>query len=347
MIQELTAQYKKDLPFVAYRKPGNTRVHVLLQKEKTSFQTTDFTEKGFVFAPFDLKNPAYYIPWSKADLLVLPFQNDSSDINFFPEEKIRKEEKNEHLLLVKKGIETIQNGGFQKTVISRKQEVKITAENPLLIFKMLLKKYSTAFCYCWFHPQTGLWMGATPEGLMNVEAGFLKTMALAGTQKYRGALDVSWGEKEKEEQEMVTQFILSTLKDKLENPEISEVESFRAGKLLHLKTAISGKLAHPNLKEIICGLHPTPAVCGLPKEAAKNFILQNENYDRSFYTGFLGELNGYEKTDLYVNLRCMKVETQKAVLFVGGGITKDSNPEAEWEETIHKAGTMLEVLGKI
>lgn len=346
MIKEITTQYKKGLPLAAYRKPGKTVINLLLQKDKSTFKTTEFTEKGFVFAPFDLKNPAYFIPWEEAGFMEFPFGNSGPDKNFFPVEKISEEEKNQHLQLVEKGIEAIQNGLFQKTVLSRKQEVGITAENPFLIFEMLLKKYPAAFCYCWFHPQTGLWMGATPEVLLNVESGFLKTMALAGTQKYRGSMEVSWGEKEREEQEMVTRFILSVLETKLQNPEISEVESFRAGKLLHLKTAISGRLFNTGLKEIIRGLHPTPAVCGLPKEAAKKFILQNEQYDRGFYTGFLGELNGYEKTELYVNLRCMKIQAQQAVLFVGGGITKDSKPEAEWEETRNKAGTMLEVLGK-
>ncbi len=121
------------------------------------------------------------------------------------------------------------------------------------------------------------------------------------------------------------------------------------------------------MKEIISALHPTPAVCGLPKEKAKKFILSEENYDREFYTGFLGELNlqknvqrsrtrrnvenlAYravkKETGLYVNLRCMKIEDGKAVLFVGGGITKDSVPEDEWEETVNKAQTMKKVLLK-
>jgi isochorismate synthase len=344
LIQEITVQHKKGLPFVAYRKPGESLVNVLLQQNKEVFFAENFTEKGFAFAPFDLKNPAYLIPLNSADFLTVPFQDNSPGKKNFPENKVHSKEKNRHFQLVEKGIEGIKKGLFQKVVLSRKQEVEVSAENPLQIFENLLKNYPQAFCYCWFHPKTGLWMGATPETLFKVESGFLKTMALAGTQKYQGSLDVSWGEKEKEEQEMVTRFILSELEGKLENPDVSEVETIRAGNLLHLKTRIAGKFSSSSLKEIIRALHPTPAVCGLPKEAAKNFILKNENYDREFYTGFLGELNSGEKTDLYVNLRCMKMEGQKAILYIGGGITKDSRPEAEWEETVNKAGTMLRVL---
>jgi isochorismate synthase len=121
------------------------------------------------------------------------------------------------------------------------------------------------------------------------------------------------------------------------------------------------------LEKLISAIHPTPAVCGLPKGSAKKFILENENYNREFYTGFLGELNlkktlqrngnrknrenqayaSITKTSaLFVNLRCMKLEAKQAVLFVGGGITKDSNPVAEWEETSNKAQTMKSVLFK-
>src|SRR5690606_2571312 len=98
------------------------------------------------------------------------------------------------------------------------------------------------------------------------------------------------------------------------------------------------------------------AVCGLPKEKAMHFIKENENYDREFYTGFLGELNYNDEAfdnqvfikesyaDLYVNLRCMKLNKDFATLFVGGGITKDSYPDKEWMETVHKTTTMLEIL---
>jgi isochorismate synthase len=73
---------------------------------------------------------------------------------------------------------------------------------------------------------------------------------------------------------------------------------------------------------VISVLHPTPAVCGLPKQEAKDFILENEGYDRKYYTGFLGELNKEAfnketlKSDLYVNLRCMKIKDNQAHLYV-------------------------------
>jgi len=115
---------------------------------------------------------------------------------------------------------------------------------------------------------------------------------------------------------------------------------------MHLQTEITGTIEKTTAKtgDFIKALHPTPAVCGLPKEAAEQFILENENYHREFYTGFLGELNVKENTHLFVNLRCMKLQNQKATLYAGGGITTDSVAEKEWEETVYKSHNMKEIL---
>ena len=79
---------------------------------------------------------------------------------------------------------------------------------------------------------------------------------------------------------------------------------------------------------------------------AYDFILKNEAYDREYYTGFLGPMNEGEnkETNLYVNLRCLKFEGGEVSIFVGGGITSESIPEAEWEETQHKCQTMMALL---
>ena len=110
------------------------------------------------------------------------------------------------------------------------------------------------------------------------------------------------------------------------------------------------KTSKNTLKKVIAALHPTPAVCGLPKQSAKNFIRENEGYNREYYSGFLGELNldlvtfKTAQTDLFVNLRCVKILKDKAQLFIGCGITKDSNPEAEYIETINKSMTMKKII---
>ena len=82
----------------------------------------------------------------------------------------------------------------------------------------------------------------------------------------------------------------------------------------------------------------------MPKEIAVDFILNNENYNRSYYTGYLGELQLNKCTNLFVNLRCLNYKNDKLGIYVGGGITLASDPLKEWEETVVKAQVMKKVL---
>ncbi len=247
--------------------------------------------------------------------------------------------------IVKKGIDTIHSGKLQKVVLSHRMEVPLQRK-PLEIFHLLLHSYPTAFCYCWYHPKIGLWLGATPELLMSIKNGKFLTVSLAGTQKYKSEEKPIWGTKELEEQELVTRYIETALQDKVGDLSISKVQTVRAGALWHLHTAISATTKSSEIGSIIRALHPTSAVCGMPLQKARIFVQENENYDRSFYTGYLGELNVGKEPEsyLFVNLRCMELKDEKAVIYVGAGITKDSEPEREWQETIDKSKTMLNVL---
>ncbi|MCK4992953.1 MAG: chorismate-binding protein, partial [Bacteroidales bacterium] len=99
------------------------------------------------------------------------------------------------------------------------------------------------------------------------------------------------------------------------------------------------------LWDFVDAMHPTPAVAGQPKEDAINFIKQLEPHDRDYYTGFLGPMSTHGETDLFVNLRCMKVTPDYISLYVGGGITLESDPAEEWNETCLKALSLLKIMG--
>ena len=364
------AQYKQQLPFVVYRKPNKTEVSGLLQNNNQLFFTKDFTEKGFVFSPFDATEKTVLIPLEASEVMSTDHLNVESHTELVEvqtqKEAASSNAKDFHINLVKKGVEAINNNQFKKVVLSRKETVLLGENNPISIFKRLLNTYKSAFVYCWYHPKIGLWLGATPETLIKIEGNRFSIMALAGTQDYNGTLDVVWKNKEIQEQRYVTDFILESLKPVVESVKVSGTDTVKAGNLVHLKTIISAQLkSNSNLKSIISSLHPTPAVCGLPKEAAKAFILENENYNREFYTGFLGELNFEAQlkprsgkrnienrayaitktsTQLYVNLRCMQLDGNNANVFVGGGITQSSEAESEWDETVSKSLVIKSIL---
>ncbi|OYX21747.1 MAG: isochorismate synthase, partial [Algoriphagus sp. 32-45-6] len=89
-------------------------------------------------------------------------------------------------------------------------------------------------------------------------------------------------------------------------------------------------------------LHPTSAVCGMPRKEAHDFLQENEHFDRSFFAGFLGPVNIESATSIYVNLRTANFQENEVILFAGAGVTEDSDPEKEWEETEMKC----EIIGK-
>jgi isochorismate synthase len=98
------------------------------------------------------------------------------------------------------------------------------------------------------------------------------------------------------------------------------------------------------LWEFVDAMHPTPAVAGQPKEDAICFIKQLEPHDRDYYTGFLGPVSQDMEIDLFVNLRCLKITPGYLSLYVGGGITLDSDPADEWDETSWKVESLLKIM---
>jgi isochorismate synthase len=87
-------------------------------------------------------------------------------------------------------------------------------------------------------------------------------------------------------------------------------------------------------------LHPTSAICGMPKNEAMTFLKQKEGFERQFFGGFLGPVNVDNLTALYVNLRCGQLQKDTMLLYAGAGVTIDSKPDREWEETEVKCETL-------
>lgn len=350
---ELESVCESKSPYVVYRKPDEEMVTVFAQRTKELHELKSYNKAGFVFAPFGSTEKKVIFPFGECDSFSASIgEVDLLEINDTEKEKFQfsnMEElcdlKEKHISLVQKGVDFIKAKQAKKIVLSRKETLEYTNLNVLETFKKMLKIYKNAFVYLWFHPEIGLWMGATPEKLLTSFEGDFKTMALAGTQKYTGTTNVVWHKKEKQEQQYVTEFILENLKEAVENLKITEPFTVQAGNLVHIRTDISGKLKSGNsLEKLINILHPTPAICGLPKTVAATFILENEGYNRLYYSGYLGEINRDESTSLFVNLRCMQLDDKLVSIYVGGGITAESIPENEWKETVSKAEVMKKVL---
>lgn len=346
LFSKITSHLNLQLPFAVFCKPGETQVTGFFQKEPGQHYLENYEDSGFVFAPFSGER-RIFIPLAKADVIVSDYMA-KADLQPIAQPEIDGNAKAAFEALVAKCISEIRSGKFEKLVCSRTEKA-VCDTDMTMIYERLLSTYPNAYRYCFYTPETGLWMGATPEQLLKLDGTALHTVALAGTQPYAEST-VVWENKEKQEQQFVTDYILKELDGLVTGVQTTGPYTFRAGNLVHIKTDISATMDTPSgLKEIINTLHPTPAVCGLPKHDAMQFLLENEGYDREYYSGFLGEVNvpdgkGIKQTDLFVNLRSMKVEANTAQLFIGCGITKDSDPEKEFIETANKSMTMRRVL---
>jgi len=257
--------------------------------------------------------------------------------------------------LVNDAIDFIRQRNIAKVVLSRTVNAALPAEfDPVLLFDALCKRYAHAFVSLVAVPGVGTWIGASPELLLASDATTLRTMALAGTQPRPDTTidpaSVRWGEKEIVEQELVSRYVRTFFED-AGYPGFTEQgpQTVTAGKVFHLQTSFSIALPEADrlqlANQVLGKLHPTSAVCGMPRSEALSFIVEREGYDRSFYSGFLGPVFLDDRSTLYVNLRCMQLFGNSATLYVGGGITAESNPEAEWHETVVKSQTILAVLG--
>jgi isochorismate synthase len=321
---------KSNHDFAAWKLPGENEIHFISSEKSLRIDLSDLRfHRGFAIFPFENKK-GWLIPGS-AKAEIIPGDFVPAEITQFYYSK------SEYLSVFEKFISAIRQRKFSKLVLSRVKKVvreeKISGSD---LFSEMTKKYPDAFTYYLRIPEYGTWMGASPEKLIRFDKEKISTVSLAGTQKNSGIEpeNAKWGSKEKEEQEIVTKYIEEKIKKNgFEEYQKKGPFTSKAGSLLHLKTEFEINRTNGSVYDLVHDLHPTPAVCGIPKEEAEQFILETEKHKRLLYTGFLGPVDKDYSGTLYVNLRCMQLSGNEANIFAGGGITIDSEGEKEWEET--------------
>ncbi len=180
ILERISVQHQLQLPFVVYRKPNAKTLVAILQQNDHLYFSEDLTEKGFVFAPFDGTPIVFPLEFSQVKYNNYVAATTSST----NEMTLNTSGKEAFKALVAKGIEAIEKGTFQKIVLSRKEEISEVTVNWIATYTAMLEKYPAAFCYCWYHPKVGMWLGASPEKLWYSKNAHFATMALAGTQPY-------------------------------------------------------------------------------------------------------------------------------------------------------------------
>ncbi|MFW5757942.1 MAG: chorismate-binding protein [Bacteroidota bacterium] len=354
----------KGFSFVTWRSPQKSRPTTLLQWKtqpeiiKNIHEVED--KKGFIFAPFD-NHERHPIRFIKPEKIIHDTKDmdllKEMDLSKYPEvRKIDKIENHRDITNptdffqnVKSIKKIIHHSSLDKLVLSHLSRTRVSENfSPSGFFQALNKSYPHAFVYMLYTHESGLWFGATPEPLLIIENGTASTVSLAGTRPYlKGQTQKPWHDKELDEQEIVTNYIEKVLQNnEIDNYIKKGPFTCKAANIEHLKSTFSFPASQLNekLSAFINDLHPTPSVCGLPKDIAKEWISKLEKHEREYYTGYLGPVNLENEWKLFVNLRCMKIIDGFHNYYVGAGITAGSSPQKEWEETLSKKKTLESII---
>lgn len=359
MLSPTTFMQKRlnDNVFDSLKKKQNFYIYRLPDSDTFHFGASDILyvgcrENSFVFAPFENDGRIFSICDDECSSGIIgkdERKHNSIAPEFpFPENSTTKDE---HRIEIEAITGFFRNLDTGKTVAARAilidRDIDIAAT-----FLNLCDAYPNAFIFCFHTPESGLWIGATPETLLKANSGKIETMALAGTRKVTDSSEAmlvsakGWDEKNIEEQQIVARYIRDMLLQNGINPFVSQLYTRKAGPVEHLCNIISAenRLDNDEVSRLLTDLSPTPALCGFPKSESLRLINKYENFKRGYYGGFCGFYKNSREFDIFVNLRSMIVSDKRLCLFAGGGITKLSDAESEWNETELKASTLIDKL---
>lgn len=291
-------------------------------------------------------------PYSDRTIISNPLslQSDNQSITLFLYDKISNKTSAElsqeaYIVAVQQIIESCKRRSG-KTVFSRIIEGKNQRLKPLHAASQLFASFPEAFGFLFSTPESGCWIGATPETLLNYDyrTRRVDTMAYAGTRPYMA--DAQWDDKNLRENQFVVDHIVDVFRSLGINPEVTDAYTSPYGNIQHLRRDISAILP-PDVEywQLLDALNPTPALCGTPTHAAIADINRCESADRGCYGGFVALHKPGEFFCANVCLRCAQLFAGgEFEIHAGGGITSDSVPLTEYRETEAKAAQLLKIL---
>ena len=360
------------LDFALYRFPGEEEPHLVLQtngeaqvlesmhsnasKNYSGGMLPGNEPSGFIFAPFTetAKTPTLLIRpdvavsgWTLIDLETreLGKHRRVSLSSIELEDRTADIEQSEGYKVAFRSFKyQLDREHYQKLVLSFSQLKEWDGSGKEdELFVRAMDRFPNSMVYLVYTRKGGRWFGCTPELLLEGYGMKWHTMALAGTRTWEHG---NWNDKNSHEQRMVSDYIEGQLQSLGARITRHGPYTSKAGHLFHLRTDYTFHLPKPTSPlKILNLLHPTPALCGLPKMEAWNFIRLFERNKRMYYGGYLGPLNLRAETNIFVNIRCAQMRPGgKALFFAGGGLTRNSIFSEEKEEIKRKMETLLAAL---
>lgn len=359
--------------WVSYRLPSKDGVwvpdpeHFIDPEANTERPWEESSRNGFVVAPFSLAHgPELWLqPWIRwqgndPDARVVAAAAEWMDLTVSVDEpsgERPEQHDSQHYLefcqSVRQITEILQNKtldaegvhgskALQKVVWSRTKSIQLPSKaHPCLLFEALCQAYPSMHIVLLHHPVYGIWLGSSPETLVEKESPKISSMALAGTRSL--AHTGPWGDKEIKEQRLVVDYLQECFASKSIPLDLQETTTVQKGPVEHLLNKIEGN-SSISCYEMAHYLHPTPAVAGFPVQESVKYILENEPHQRSLYAGYWGYLNEEGNGLLSVNLRCLHWQGKQVRLYMGAGILPESDADTEWLETCRKSETLMNIL---
>ena len=337
--------------FALYRLPGDTECHAVVGEPRklNSLDEVDSTLRGYLIAPFDVAAcPIVCISPQKEDLA-----QNSQILKDLPcgsgFERISSEDKEGYHRAFAAMHEQLAEGRVEKVVLARCSQIETQIADCETLFRNACQCYPHAFVSLFSTPFTGAWLVASPELLLRKDGDSCHTVALAGTMPVSS--HEAWNEKNIREQRIVAEYISRAISEFcVETPDAAhltqDTKEVQAGHLRHLRTDFDFRVrSDVSLGALLGRLHPTPAVCGYPKDIAMQLIKRYEPVPRGYFSGFSGPV-GADDAQLYVTLRCMEIYGENCCLWAGGGLLAESEEEAEWQETQDKMKTICTAINK-
>jgi menaquinone-specific isochorismate synthase len=248
---------------------------------------------------------------------------------------------------VSQAIGRIQAGGLDKVVLARDEVA--TAAGPIDT-RAVAAQLSAAYRQTWTFAVAGL-VGASPELLVRQDRGLITSRVLAGTIHGNG--DHRWlmealssSSKDLAEHEYAVQSVADALSQHTSSLHVPEVPFvLQLPNVMHLASDITGA-GRPGTTVVglASAIHPSAAVCGTPTEQARRVIEDLEAMDRGRYAGPVGWINAAGDGEIALALRCGQIDGRQVRIFAGCGILADSDPAAEWAETVAKLVPMRQAL---
>lgn len=261
-----------------------------------------------------------------------------------------------HLAAVRAAVAALSDRDLRKVVLARALDLDFAEPvSAADVVRNLANGNPRHYTYAAQLPDGRTLVGATPELLLSRSGGSVVSRPHAGSMPRSAdpVIDKANGEallaseKDHVEHAVVVESVVEILRPFCRTLDVRGPELVSTPAIWHLSTTITGELIDPEITalDLAVALHPTPAVCGTPTDAARSLVRELEPFDRAYYAGAVGWVDAAGDGEWAVGIRCAEIADTSMRLYAGGGIVPASDPQTELDETSAKFRTLLAAMG--